>query len=207
MAHWHWRWTNSAFYKWIQVIQDLVKLFDWVIDIKLTFFNLREWTLTTKEILKFDLSKVRSTEDCFRYMGTDDINVTDDNHLVHTTWYWSYSSCEWNFEITSIQNAANRLYKQKWEKILIVVWDWQMRTDSFDTSDLIDGNYYICWQSLKKYNPYTAKEVCQHIEKNWVHLFWFWIWMSLKYIRRNEMIKKWWEVYEKIFNFLKESLK
>jgi len=207
MAHWHWTGSRSAFYNWIQVIQNLVKLFNWVIDINLTFFNLKEWTMTTKEILKLDVEPFIDTNTCFDFMWVNNLTVDSNNHIVESKWRWELSWAEWNYEITSIQNAYLRLQKKKWEKLLIVVWDWQMRCDSFDTQELIDWNYYIAWQSLKKFNPYTANEICKHIMKNSVHLFWIWIWTKLRYIPNNIQISKWEEVYEKVFTFLKESLK
>ena len=206
MAFQNWEWIHSAFYRWIMMVQNLVKLFDWVIDINLTFFNLKEWTLTTKQILKFDLSSVDDIDKCFDYMWKRDMVIDENWHFIHKSW-WKMNSSWGNREIINIQNAANRLYKKNWEKIIIILWDWNMHVDYHAESDMKKANNYICWQSVRKYNSKTANEVCKHIEKNWVHLLWIWLDMHLRYIPNNIRISSADEIYEKAFNFLKESLK
>ena len=211
MAHWHWTWRESAFYKWIQIVQNLVKLFDWVIDINLTFYNLREWQLTTKQILKFDLDKVSSIDDCFKYQWMNDIRLKWWRFVENKDSHNNLSSCQWNWEICNLRNWFERLDKKQWDKIMIIVWDWTMHIDHFDDNDMINNNYYICWQSVKKYNPKTAKEVCQHIEKNWVSLLWVWIWKDadFNYITNNTKINKNSvdDIYGIVFDFLKKVIK
>lgn len=210
MAHWHGEGKNSAFYKWIQVVQNLVKLFDWVIDINLTFYNLREWNLTTKEILKFDLDRISWVYSTFDYMWEHDINVVD-NHFTHVKKGWSESAAQGNWEICNLRNGFERLDKKQWDKIMIIVWDGEMHIDWYDDHQLVRDNYYVAWQSCKKYNPKTAREVCQHIEKNWVSLLGVWIGRraNFNYITNHTTINKNQvdDIYGIVFDFLKKVIK
>lgn len=207
MAHWWWEWVNSNFYKGINIVKQLVKLFNNVVDINIVFYNLREWRMTPKQILHFDMDQLNSVYSTFSYMWEDDMWI-EDWHFKQ--WAGTHiSSCQWNWEIINMQNSYERLSKLKSEKVCIVIWDWKMHVDSYSQSEMINRNLHICWKPIKKYNPSTAKEVCRTITKNGVHLLGVALWTraDFSYMPNNTTIREIDEIYSVIVDFMKKSLK
>jgi len=211
MAHWHWQGTNSWFYRAIKSVKELVKLFDWVVDIDLYFFNLLETRYSTKQISSFDMSTVDDVDKCFKVMWQNNMDIDKVNHTIKASKYWDKSSCWWNVDICNIYNSFERLSKKDWEKIMIVIWDWDMHNDYLTISEMENNNYYVCWRPIKLYNKHTAKDVCKHIVKNWIHMLGITIWSNWDYSYMKEKQKlsttNVSDLFKITLDFIKKSIK
>ena len=209
MWHWHWLWRSSAIYISMLMLKDLIKLFKWIVDINIYWYNLIERHFTNQYIEKFDMDNLSNFNKASSFLWMNDMKE-EDNEYKYSQW-WGLHSWAWNFDIINLYNSFIRLSKKEWEKIIIIIWDWEMRCDYRSNEVLIQKWFKICWHSLSKINPNNSKEIASHIEKDWIKVLWIWIWWGnlFNYLSNKIHIasNNTSSLFEEVINFLKKTLK
>jgi hypothetical protein len=79
--------------------------------------------------------------------------------------------CWGNWEIANVFNAYQRLIRKQWDKIIIILLDWEMRTDThWEHPETLPYELFYSWRSCRKFNNNTYKQVIQEIEQDWVQV-------------------------------------
>ncbi len=168
----YWDWMKEA----VEVTQEIVRYFYWIISVNITFFNYLETKKRGREILSIDTSKLTGwawNEELFSDNTTE---VTIGGRTLFQKSSSGFKSAYWNWEVCNLVNAWERIRKEEGEKVVIIIGDWAINTDRHSESTLIDGNYYIAGQPVAQYNSDTYKSTVERIEKDGVSILPLCIW-------------------------------
>ena len=183
--------------------QNLIKLFNWIIDFKITCFWLGSFSLSNNEILSIDSNKI----DNFEYF-----NKVFQRKLVvvNINWKKSYiTKYEWEGENTdnwtlttpALANAWLNLINREWDKFIVLITDWAENLPSIIQYDMIN------WISTNKYNKHTHRELVKFLRKNNINILPIWIGSTCldKYYDEYVYSDNWADILPKVLKFMEKN--
>lgn len=200
-------WWDDNFKTAVETAKEIVSYFIWVIDINVTFFNVLEHKYRNRQVLQMGTSIEPFDKD------VEDVEVDWKKIFIEKDGS-NYNSLCWNWEVCNLVNAFEELNKKTdTEKIVIIVGDGSIAMDSkngwwrWSESNLIDENYYIAGQPIKKYNTETYKATVDRALNNWIDILPITIWGDFykDFFPETHSINNAEQVWELILSWLNEK--
>jgi hypothetical protein len=189
----------------IETLQNLIKLFYWIIDFKITCFGNGSYPMSAREILSINLDKFWNnwSEQCRDYscelfnrpMSLQTFNWEE--HLI--PFEGGEKSVGWfTWWIWAVAKAGADLIAEDWERFVVIItdgWDNQYYPDD-------DRNLFVCWAPVNTYNKYTYVETEEELNANWINILPIWIGGNRPRYKNSISLDNPEDIYEKTIQFI-----
>lgn len=188
------------------VLKELIQYFLWVLDTSITLFNLLEYKVEQREMLKI--------KDSQGLVKADIVSIVEEFwKTIYKEWEIEDKQTDysyyWNWEVCNLVGAFERLKNKDWDKIIILIGDWSLCIDDYRYKEdkLQEQNFYIAGQPIKKYNRETYKKTVDNILWEWVEILPICIWHHWydKYFPNAKTVWDSNEVGELVLEFLNDK--
>lgn len=184
-------------------LQNLIKLFYWIIDFNIVAFWYGSFWLTAREVLSLDPNKIYNLE-----YQEDKLRRT--TSIKEFNWEKVLTTYDWgNFRWTeyatlwdlAVKKAWEDLLSESWEKFIVLLTDWENNCDS-EREEFTN----ICWTTPQNSNA-DYKRTIREIKSNWIDILPISIWYTNLSEYYNDVITltdpK--EVYDDVIKFIDKN--
>lgn len=194
----------------VRSVQNLIRLFDGVIDFRITCFWTTYYEIGKNRIMSIDLDNMGEWE-VVRELDrrVDVVNIKWERHLVPIEW-GSYENHAWTWGSWCLEYSRRNLESSSAsDKLIILITDWEDYQDQLwrgyvdrasDYCDTVGG------VDVKNFNPWKYWDIARRIKEDWITLIPIGIDMWLGHISSEYInISNTDDIYEKTIRFIKES--
>lgn len=187
----------------VKVLQEMIRLFYWIIDFRITCFGLWDYPMTAREILSIDTNKLGNN---FHYIFDRKLEINTD-----ADWYDNFTVRyeKWT-RSTSDNTCLTQVLAKTWlnikdetgEKFIVLITDWEewIRVTNPEKTK-------ICWLDIKKYNWENHKQIKKEIENNWINILpiWIWQWDLAQHYDNFVLVDNPEEIYWPVLQFIEKN--
>lgn len=157
--------------KAVRVLQNLIKLFYWIIDFKITCFWNGSYTVSPREILSIDTKAWLNSDSNKQYRIARNkferrFTIREFNWETHFISHenWEYDVSWGTYWIWAVYRAGQELAEETGERFIVLI------TDGIDC--ISSYAKYMCWAPSKGLRYETIEE---ELAENWINLLPIWI--------------------------------